>query len=570
MGNKGVTVRARRSTLRVMIGGAVLGLVGSLVGAGFLGGTAGATRARQGTADTITIGAEQEPDCADWISSCAGASWGTWTMMEHTMPRAFDFVRQGNKYVYKPNVMLDGEPTLETKGGKQVVTYKISPKAVWNDGQPITSHDFKYTWDQIVNGTDIYDTTGYKNIESVDDSDPATVVVTFKTPYAPWRALFGGGLYGIYPSHILEGKDRNAMMANGYDFSGGPYIAKWDHGVSVTLTANPNWYGTPVKTKTIVFKFLPDTAAEFQAFKSGEVDAIYPQPQPDSIEQIKAGIPDANSYYTANTVNAEALWLNNAAFPFNSVKVRQAFAYAINRDVVVKRLFSAVGVTKALNTLNPPVNAAFADTNAFAKYTLNLGKVNSLMKSDGWKKNKDGVWAKKGKAADIVIQTTETNQRRILTEQILQDLLGKAGFNLTVENHSSGDLFGKNLPNGDYQVGLYAQVATQIEPGNCAIFCSENIPTAANGNVGQNWTRTKLPGLDDLLQTVDQSSDPATVAKANKKADDIEAKYATAIPLDPLPNIALWSKSLQGIDKKHPDNPFFAMFFNLAEWTKTA
>ena len=56
-------------------------------------------------------------------------------------------------------------------------------------------------------------------------------------------------------------------MANGYSFSGGPYIANWERGVSVTLTPNPNWYGEPVKNDSVVFQFLPDTAAEFQAFE---------------------------------------------------------------------------------------------------------------------------------------------------------------------------------------------------------------------------------------------------------------------------------------------------------------
>lgn len=173
----------------------------------------------------LVLGAEQEPDCADWISSCAGASWGYWTMNVNTMPRAFDPVlEEDGTYVYEPSILLDGEPELETDP-QQVVTYTISEDAVWNDGEPITSSDFKYTWDQIKNGEDIYDRTGYANIESVDDSDPKVAVVTYETPYAGWKGLFGGG-YGVLPSHILEGEDRAALMANGYDFSGGPWISR--------------------------------------------------------------------------------------------------------------------------------------------------------------------------------------------------------------------------------------------------------------------------------------------------------------------------------------------------------
>ena len=43
----------------------------------------------------LVIGAEQEPDCMDWIDQCAGNAWGYW-MWAQTMPRAFDVVRNGN------------------------------------------------------------------------------------------------------------------------------------------------------------------------------------------------------------------------------------------------------------------------------------------------------------------------------------------------------------------------------------------------------------------------------------------------------------------------------------------
>ncbi len=47
--------------------------------------------------------------------------------------------------------------------------------------------------------------------------------------------------------------------------------------------------------------------------------------------------------------------MNNAKAPFDDVAVRQAFAYAIDRDAIVKRLFGGLGVDKAVNSLNPPI-----------------------------------------------------------------------------------------------------------------------------------------------------------------------------------------------------------------------
>ena len=145
---------------------------------------------------------------------------------------------------------------------KQVVTYTLSPEAVWSDGQPITSTDFRYTWDQIRNGTDIYDRSGYVEIESVDDSVPNVAVVTFRRPYAKWRGLFGGQ-YGVLPSHLLQGQDRHAAMKDGYTWSGGPWkIEKWDKGVVVTLVPNDEYFGDQPKLDKVVFRFFADAASE--------------------------------------------------------------------------------------------------------------------------------------------------------------------------------------------------------------------------------------------------------------------------------------------------------------------
>ena len=76
----------------------------------------------------IVVGAEQEPDCADWIDACAGESWGLWTMQEETMPRVFDMVRRGGQWVYSPSVLMAAPPALSTVDGAQVVTYQHQPE----------------------------------------------------------------------------------------------------------------------------------------------------------------------------------------------------------------------------------------------------------------------------------------------------------------------------------------------------------------------------------------------------------------------------------------------------------
>lgn len=510
---------------------------------------------------TLVIGAEQEGDCLDWVGSCSGASWMFWTVNTQTMPRSYSLESDGDGgWELQPTNVLDGEAELETDP-KQVVTYRINPDAVWSDGTPITSTDFKFTWEQVVNTEDVYDRSGYDKIESVDDSDPKVAVVTFKEPYPDWKSTPFAGNYGILPAHLLTD---HSEMANGYTFSGGPWkLDHWTKGTEWVLVPNENYWGEKPKLDRVVFRLIADTSAEFQAFKAGEVHAIYPQPQLDAVDQITAGLEGAKAQYSGETGNAEGLWINNSRPPFDDPLVRQALAYSLDRDAIVNRLFGKVGVDKALQTVTAPILSEFADLDAFSQYKKDLDKVDELMTEAGWEKGTDGIWAKGGQKATFVMKTTAGNARRELTEQVMQQQLRDAGFDMQIQNAAAGDLFGDQLPKGDFHIGLYANVLTSFYPSNCNLFCSKNIPTEENGFSGNNWTRTNDAQLDELYGTVDGTLDEDEAQEANKKGDARLAEIVGMLPLDPLPNILLTSTNIVG---PVSDNPIMGPFWKLHSW----
>src|SRR4051812_4043064 len=83
----GLVHSTRKTQLRIVaIGAAMTMLVAACGGSskksnsssGGNAGTVNTTPVPQG--GTLTVGAEQEPDCLDFLSSCAGASWGSWTV----------------------------------------------------------------------------------------------------------------------------------------------------------------------------------------------------------------------------------------------------------------------------------------------------------------------------------------------------------------------------------------------------------------------------------------------------------------------------------------------------------
>ena len=520
------------------------------------------------TGGSITIGADQEPDCFDWLGGCSGSQWGTWMAQLETVPYAIRDVMKDGKIVEEPGAVLTGMPTFSATP-VETITYRIEPKAVWSDGVPITCADFQYTATQQQTSQDLYDPTGYvdangKPSMGVTCPDPKTAVVKYKKgqTFAGWTQLFASAV-GILPSHLLQGKDRNKALKDGYTWSGGPWFAKWNKSDSIVLTRNDKYWGPKAHLDRVVFKFQSNTSATFQAFTSGQLDAIYPQAQVDVVDQIKAGITGAKTSYTADTGSIEALWPNVRKFPFDSKVVRQAFAYSIDRAAIVEKLFGPLGVKAPANSLNPPILADYSDQNAFAKYHLDLDKVNSLMTGAGWQKGTDGIWAKNGKRAAFTMVTTSGDKRRQLTEEIIQPQLKAAGFDMAIKNTSPDNLFGVMLPAGDYDIGLFGAGVTGFIPGLCSIFCTKAIPTKANGSTGNNASFYSNPAADKLMLETDNNLDDSVRRDAAKKADGILADDMVALPLDPMPDILIWSNKVVGPVQ---DNPIEGMFWNIDQW----
>lgn len=488
----------------------------------------------------VVLAAEQEPNCMDWIAACATGDWGVYMVETNTMPRAYNYTDSG----YQPSILLTGPADVQTTP-QQVVTYHIDPKAVWNDGQPITSHDFEYTWDQIVNNKGIYDKSGYNQIESVNDVDPHIAVVTFSSPYPDWPMLFGGR-YGILPSHLLEGKDRDSIMKDGYTFSGGPWVLDhWTKGSAIVLVPNDAYWGLRPNLSSVTFKFLTQPSEELQAYQSGSVLASYPEPESATAAFQRA----RGTLYTAVTgLDYEALWFNVQQSPLDSVAVRHALAYATDRNAIARRLLGPIGAAaQPIESMSTPAYGSAYST-PFAKYQLDLGMVNQLMTGAGWAKGSNGIWAKAGITASLQLKTTSGDPSRQLLAQMLQQEWQAAGFALTIVYESPAVLFGQDLPAGNFTVGLYTETAGDDDPGECSLWCSEDIPTQADDYTGQNWVRVNDPTLDKPWMDAETNLDDAARAADVRAGQAALADLVPALPLIALPDIVVINTDKLGVE----------------------
>jgi peptide/nickel transport system substrate-binding protein len=505
----------------------------------------------------IVVAAGGEPGCMDWISTCAGSAWGIWTVQTNTMPRAYDFTRDNQ---YKPSILLTGEADVQA-GQEQVVTYHLNPRAVWSDGQPITSHDFKYTWDQVAHGQNIHDQSGYKNIVSVDDSDPHSAVVTFSQPFADWRKLFGGA-YGLLPSHFLEGHDRDALMKDGYAWSGGPWALApggWVRGQSIKLVPNPNYWGKKPDLASVTFRIFTDDAAELRGFDAAEVLAAYPRPEPGN-----AGYTSGATTFVGVTggLDYQALWFDVERTPVSAKAVRQAVAYSLDRGAIASQLFGQLqpGVQPLQGLLTPAYGQSYFE--AFVKYRPDFTTAAQLMHSDGWAKDAQGLWAKAGLRATIEIKVAATSPGGLQAAQLVEAQLHAAGFVVAVVPEAPDALFTHDLSAGVFTAAVYpVDVRRQLggnvpvgagiddnDPGLCRLFCSASIPTTANGATGANYDRVGYPTLDRYLGDLETNLNDGARLADSEQAATILADLVPVIPLVALPDIVVVNTAKVGVE----------------------
>ena len=257
------------------------------------------------------------------------------------MPSMFNFDAAAS-----PSVNTDyiTSGVLTTQSPKEVVTYRINPKAIWYDGTPITEPDFEAQW-KALRGVDpaykIASSNGYEKIESVTKgSDDHEVVVTFARPYVDWQGLFSP-LYPAStngsPSVFNDGwKAKPLTTAGPFKLASTDQTAK-----TITLTRNEKWWGRPAKLDQIIFRVL-DPDAQIDSLANGEIDLMDVGPDVNKLKraQSTAGVTIRRS----GGPNFRHVTMNGTSPILSDLNVRKAVAMSINRATIAKALLGPLGV----------------------------------------------------------------------------------------------------------------------------------------------------------------------------------------------------------------------------------
>jgi len=553
-----------RSLVRVTAAVAVLAVVA--VACKSSSSTTGGTGGQPKAGGKIVVGAEQWPQCLNPINPCRSSSWLFYTVLNEVMPRLIEWTPDGK---VGPSAILQEVPSLTNGDITQnpfTITFKIKPDAKWEDGTPMTSADIEFTWKAIMNTKASADTNGYDKITSVDTSDPQVAKVAFSAVYVDWPDLFGGNDFGFlekaaFPNEMASDKpDLGKEMTNSIPFSGGPWkLQSWDTKQEV-LVPNKNFGGSKALLDQVTFVPREEITTEVNSVLSGEVVAVYPQPGATSLIQQFS----ANKQVVATggpSTYTEALWFQVKADVVSDPAVREAMAYAADRQSVIDtiiKLNNPSAVVSNCGILHIP-GTPWCDPTTFAGYTYDPAKAKSILTAAGYDCT-GATCNKDGKPLVITYEINIGNDRRAATAQLLKEKAAAAGITLDIQPKDATQYFENLLPAGKYEMAEYAS-GGYYDPSVTSSFSCEAIPAS-------NWDYWCNQQASTLMHQSDQEVDQAKRIAEIQQIGKIEAMPTElpAIPLFNLPNFWAYRKDLVSgpVGKWGPTN--YGLFYNMEEW----
>jgi peptide/nickel transport system substrate-binding protein len=419
-----------------------------------------------------------------------------------------------------PNYVLSANVTSTSP--RQVVTYRLNPKASWSDGKPITWRDYEAQWKALRSPSGPYQiasSTGYERIASVREGrDPYEVVVTFAKRYTEWQGLFGF----LYPAATNSDPDTfNSGWLNKIPVTAGPFkLGKIDKTAkTVTIVRDPNWWGPPAKLDSIVFRAL-DVEASISAFVSGEVDVVDVGPNQSNYKRVR-GVGGAAVRRAAGP-DFRHFTFNGTSPILSDRNVRQAVAMAIDREAIARS--DLVGLDWPVRTMN---NHFFVNTQT--GYVDKAGEVGRfdpaksrrLLDQAGWRLSGE-FRTKGGKTLELrfVIPSGVPTSRQ--EAGLAQAMLRKVGVKLDIRTVPENDFFDRYIQPGNFDITPFSWLGTPL-PISSASSIYEKPVKDAKGELAiqQNFARIGSDEIDRLMSSAQEQLDLAKARDLMNQADKL-------------------------------------------------
>jgi peptide/nickel transport system substrate-binding protein len=315
----------------------------------------------------------------------------------------------------------------------KVYTFHLRKGVSFHNGEPFNAQVAKWNIERATaEGTKNAHPEFFRVIANIETPDSNTLKLTLKDVDA------------LFIVHLAEG-DGVMLPMKGYEnmaaapVGTGPFkFSKWSRGDSVEMVRNDKYWNPrlPYLDK-VTYRFIKDPSAQVAALKAGDIDIIGWLLAPELAPAIAK---DKRFKVLAGASTSEVIMsTNNKAKPFDNKLVRQAVAYAIDRDAVNELVISGYG-TK-IGSHWPPVTPYYKDMTG--RFPYDPAKAKKLLAQAGYPN---------GFEANIKLPVIYPYAQR--AGEVIADMLGQVGIKLEIEVVEWGVWLDRVFKQKDFQLSM--------------------------------------------------------------------------------------------------------------------
>ena len=390
----------------------------------------------------------------------------------------------------------------------------------FHNGEELTASDVKFTIERILDQkTASPGAVHVKEIASVEASDPHTVKITTKNPFAP--------LLSSLSRYELSVLNEKAVKAGGDAYGKNPVgtgpfkFVEWKSGDRVTLAKFADYFQGPAKVDGIVFRAIPEDATRLVELESGAVDIVSNLPPQDFDRMSK------NPNVTVVDVQGQStlyMGINEELKPFDNKLVRQALNYAVDKQAIIDAVF--FGKAAASSGPISPSIWGFDET-LKPVYPYDPEKAKELLKKAGFPNG-----------FECVILTDPRTERKSVSE-LVQSYLEAVGVKASIEAIEWGAFLSATAKGAK---GMFIMGWTGTGDADGGLF-----PRFHSSNIGAaNRSRTRSAEIDGLLQKGRTTIDEKERKDVYKKLQAMIIDEAPEIFIAVTKNLAATRKNVKG------------------------
>ncbi len=436
-------------------------------------------------------------------------------------------VKKGSNLDYVGDLAKD----ITTSADGKTLTFVLRDHVKFHNGQDFTSEDVKYTFDELLKSDSykaygFYEWNGGKKINQillVEAPDAKTIIVRLARREQRYIFLSSVTAIPIIPRGTVDTQKDHPIGSGPFEF------VDFDRPSNIVhlRTNGGYWEGSP-RVQNIRLKSVPSSELLLADLQNGEVDlaSFPPYLLPDDLASW-AKHPNLK-IERFDGANIQYLGFNTQSAVLRQLKIRQAIAYSIDRQQMIKELM--FGQARIANSILPPESWAYSSGNT---YSFNPEKARQLLRQAGYKKEL------------VTLKLSAGNGMASQFSHEIKRYLKNVGLNVRVEPVEANELR-LQLFTGKFQMNLGTWIGGNQDP----LFLKDSFDTSkipSETVTCCNRSRYSNAEVDRILALAINSTDRSKEQELYARAWMIVSNDLPILPLWHPANVVVASKRIGNI-----------------------